>query len=393
MMQPLTTPSLTLLDTTLREGEQFIRAHFSSEDRLALARQIDAFGVDIIEVPSPRVSPQTAADVRAIAAMGLNARVVAHVRCVTEDINQALECGVAGVNLFFGASPQLREHSHGHSLQAIANEAAQQVRRIVAAGHYVRFSAEDAFRTPMEDLIPLFDAVVAAGVHRIGMPDTVGIATPWLVTERISQMHARYPGIGIEFHGHNDTGCAVANALAALEAGADCIDTTILGIGERNGITSLSGLVAAIYPRWPALAHRYALRQLAALDQTVAAMLDMPIPFNSPITSESAFTHRAGIHTNAVLNSAGSYEALDPASFGLSRHIDTTSRLVGYHALVARATEIGLHLSDERARTAADRVKVLADVAPPSQHEVDDIIRHHASVPAAIDGTTSEWSA
>jgi len=375
-------PALAILDTTLREGEQFVRAHFTSEQRLELARRLDNFGVDIIEVPSPLVSPQTAADVRALAALGLRARVVAHVRCVAADVDSALAAGVSGVNLYFGTSPQLRSYSHGHTLDHVAAEAVHQVQHVLNAGLYVRFSAEDAFRTPLDDLLPLFDAVVAAGVNRIGMPDTVGIATPRLVAERIGIMRERYPDVGIEFHGHNDTGCAVANALAALEAGADCIDATVLGIGERNGITSLSGLVAGVFPRWPTLLERYDLLHLPALDQYVAGILAMPIPFNSPITGEAAFTHCAGVHTNAVLRMPGAYEALDPAPFGLMRRIDITSRLVGYHAIVARAEELGITMGNDAARAVTAQVKYLADAGRLTTAQVDAIIRAHAGHPS-----------
>ncbi|HEX6776561.1 MAG TPA: hypothetical protein VF099_00090 [Ktedonobacterales bacterium] len=374
------TPTLHIVDTTLREGEQFSGAHFTSEQRLALARRLDAFGVDLLEVPSPRLSPQTAADVRAIAALGLRARVVAHIRCSADDLDAAIEAGVAGVHIFYGSSPQLRASSHGRSLAQVAEEAVTQVRRALDAGLYARFSAEDAFRTPLHDLEQVFDAVVAAGVHRIGLPDTVGIASPWQVMQRVAHLHARYPHVGIEFHGHNDTGCAVANALAALEAGADCIDVTVLGIGERNGIASLSGLIAAVYPRWRGLLARYDLHRLPELDRAVAAWLGMPIPFNSPITSESAFTHRAGVHTKAVLHTPGAYETLDPASFGLRRRIDTASRLVGRHALRARATELGLTLDDASAQATAAYIKRLADGGQLSQKIVDEVLRGVAQV-------------
>ncbi|HEU5367245.1 MAG TPA: hypothetical protein VFU69_02225, partial [Ktedonobacterales bacterium] len=359
-------------------GEQFSGAHFTSEQRLALGRQLDAFGIDIIEVPSPRLSPQTAADVRALAALGLRSRVVAHIRCVAADLEAARAAGVGGVHIFYGSSPQLRAHSHGRSLEQISREAAALVQRALAAGLYARFSAEDAFRTLLDDLARVFDAVVAAGVQRIGLPDTVGIATPWQVLERVAHFHARYPQVGIEFHGHNDTGCAVANALAALEAGADCIDVTVLGIGERNGITSLSGLIAGVYPRWRGLLTRYDLCRLPELDRAVARWLGMPIPFNSPITSESAFTHRAGVHTKAVLRAPGAYEALDPASFGLLRRIDMTSRLVGRHALRARAAELGVALDEAAARAAAAAIKRLADAGQLPQATVDEIICAHA---------------
>lgn len=369
------TATLTIVDSTLREGEQFLGAHFTSEQRLQLARELDAFGVDILEVPSPRLSPQTAADVRDIAALGLRAQVVAHVRCADEDIDAALAARVNGVNLFYGTSPHLRTHSHGHALAQVADAAARQVRRIAAVGIYMRFSAEDAFRTDLDDLVAVFDAVVAAGVRRIGLPDTVGIATPWEVERRVALLHARYPNVGIEFHGHNDTGCAVANALAALAGGADCIDVTVLGIGERNGITSLSGLVAALYPQQRALLERYNLRRLPLLDHYAASLLGIPIPFNAPITSESAFTHRAGIHSNAVLRLPAAYEVLDPASFGLARRIDTTSRLTGHHAVAARAMELGYPLDDTGARVACTAIKTLADTQRLTQEQADELIR------------------
>ncbi len=367
--------ALTIVDTTLREGEQFQGARFTSDERLTLARMLDAFGVDVIELPSPRLSPQTADDVAAIAHLGLRARVVAHVRCVAQDVEAALATGVDGVHLFYGASAYLRAYSHGRSLESIALAAAEQVAYIRARGRYVRFSAEDAFRTPADDLIPIFDAVVAAGADRIGLPDTVGAATPNEVTNRVAFFHARYPGVGIEFHGHNDTGCANANALAALEAGADCIDVTALGIGERNGIASLSGLVAALYMRHRKLLDHYDLRQLPRIDTYVAALLGIPIPFNNPITSATAFAHRAGVHTNAVLRAPAAYEVLDPQSFGLTRQIDTTSRLAGHHALAARAAELGAPLTEPQAREVGAEVKRRSDTQRLTQDEVDDLIR------------------
>jgi homocitrate synthase len=368
-------PALHIVDTTLREGEQFSGAHFTSEQRLTLAHQLDVFGIDMLEVPSPLLSPQTASDIRALAALGLRSRVVAHIRCTAADLEAAQAAGVAGVHLFYGSSPQLRASSHGRSLEQVAREAAALVQQARAAGLYTRFSCEDAFRTSLDDLVQVFDAVVEAGVQRVGLPDTVGVATPWLVMERVAQVHARYPQVGIEFHGHNDTGCAVANALAALEAGADCIDVTVLGIGERNGITSLSGLIAGVYPRWRGLLARYDLHRLPGLDRAVAGWLGMPIPFNSPITSDSAFTHRAGVHSKAVLHMPGAYETLDPASFGLLRRIETTSRVVGRHALRARAAELGLALDESAARAATAAIKRLADEGPVSQADVDSILR------------------
>ncbi|HKV57012.1 MAG TPA: hypothetical protein VJO32_01975, partial [Ktedonobacteraceae bacterium] len=308
---------LNILDSTLREGEQFAGAFFSLEQRLVIARLLDAVGVAFIEVPSPVASPETRRTITALCELGLHARIVSHVRCVEGDVQAALETPVFGLNLFYGTSTELRTFSHSRRIDQIVTAAVPLIQHIRAAGRYARFSAEDAFRSDLVDLLTVFDAVVDAGVQRIGLPDTVGIATPRQVEQLVRLCAERYPGVGIEFHGHNDTGCAIANTVAALEAGADCLDVTVMGIGERNGIASLGGLIAQLYVHHPALLARYDLTQLAPLDRFVAQCLSLSIPFNTPITAASAFTHRAGIHTKAVLRNPHAYEILDPGDFGL----------------------------------------------------------------------------
>lgn len=362
---------LTILDSTLREGEQFQGAFFSLEQRLEIARLLDAFGVGAIEVPSPIVSPTMTSFVRALCELGLRASIVAHVRCVEADVQAALDLPVSGLNLFYGTSPELRAYSHGRRVEQIRAAAVPLIGRVRAAGRYVRFSAEDAFRSDLVDLLTVFDAAVEAGAQRIGLPDTVGIATPHQVERLVRLCAERYPGVGIEFHGHNDTGCAIANTVAALEAGADCLDVTVLGIGERNGIASLSGIVAQLYIHHPDLLAGYDLSYLARLDWYVADCLRLPIPFNAPITANSAFTHRAGIHTRAVLNNPRAYEILNPADFGLERQVDLGSRLTGRHAVGQRAAVLGLRLSAAEVSRATAALKERAEDGPLSAAEVD----------------------
>ncbi|HLI08501.1 MAG TPA: hypothetical protein VKV40_18205 [Ktedonobacteraceae bacterium] len=365
---------LTILDSTLREGEQFPGAFFSLEQRLEIARLLDAFGVNSIEVPSPCVSPATASFVRALCELGLRASIVAHVRCVEADVQAALDLPVSGINLFYGTSPELRSYSHGRRVEQIIAAAVPLIRRVREAGRYVRFSAEDAFRSDLVDLLTIFDAVVEAGVRRIGLPDTVGIATPRQVEQLVRLCARRYPNVGIEFHGHNDTGCAIANTITAMEAGADCLDVTVLGVGERNGIASLSGIVAQLYIHHPDLLAGYDLSQLTRLDQYVADCLKLPIPFNMPITADGAFTHRAGIHTRAVLNDPRAYEILNPADFGLERRVDLGSRLTGRHAIGQRAAELGLRLNAEEVNCVTSAIKERAEHGPLSTAEVDDFL-------------------
>jgi homocitrate synthase len=366
--------SLAILDSTLREGEQLAGAFFSLEQRLTIARMLDTIGVTFIEVPSPIASPETGPMVRALCQLGLRAQIVAHVRSVEADVEAALETPVFGLNLFYGTSVELRASSHGRRIDQIIDDAVPLIRRIRAAGRYVRFSAEDAFRSDLVDLLTVFDAIVEAGVQRIGLPDTVGIATPRQVEQLVRLCAERYPQVGIEFHGHNDTGCAIANTVTALEAGADCLDVTVLGIGERNGIASLSGLIAQLYIHHPELLTACDLTQLAPLDHFVAACLNLTIPFNMPITAAGAFTHRAGIHTKAVLKNPCTYEVLNPSDFGLMRHIDVGSRVTGRYAVGHRAATLGLRLSNDETCALTQALKERAEQGALSPEEVDDFI-------------------
>ena len=372
------THPVQIVDSTLREGEQFAGAQFGSADRRSIAEALDAFGVDYLELTSPAASPQSALDLQMVAALPLHARVLAHTRCTPADVQLAAGCGVAGVNLLFGTSEYLRTSSHGRSLDEILAEATTAIRFLQERGLEVRFSCEDAFRTPLADLLRVYRAVDALGVHRVGIADTVGIATPWEVGEVVAAVRAAV-GCAIEFHGHNDGGCAIANAAAAHAAGATHIDTTILGIGERNGITALGGLIARLYLTDPALVEGYNLSLLPALDALVARMVGVEIPFNSCITGATAFTHKAGLHTGAVLRAPCTYEALDPQVFGRDRVVLIGHRLTGRHALAHRSTALGLHLSASALRAVTAQVKALADDAPLTQPQLDALLLEHAS--------------
>ena len=163
-----------------------------------------------------------------------------------------------------------------------------------------RFSTEDSLRSNPEDIYRVYEAVDKMGVHRVGVADTVGIGNPRQIYDLVVGLRRRVK-CDIEFHGHNDTGCAIANAYAALEAGATHVDTSVLGIGERNGITSLGGLIARLYSINPKLVSKYNLPLIKDLDQMVAEMVGVDVPFNNYITGFAAFTHKAGIHAKAVI--------------------------------------------------------------------------------------------
>jgi homocitrate synthase len=364
-----------IIDSTLREGEQFSNAHFTTEQKIQIAKALDAFGVEYIELTSPVASPQSLEDLKTIAGLGLHAKVLTHVRCHMDDASVAVQTGVTGIDILFGTSSFLREFSHGKSVDEIICEARNVITFIKDNGKEVRFSSEDSFRSTEGDLLKVYKAVDAMGVDRVGVADTVGIATPRQCYALAVELR-HHVSCDIEFHGHNDAGCAVANSYSILEGGATHIDTSVLGIGERNGITPLGGFVARMYADDPAaIRKKYDLRMLKELDEMVANMVSIEIPYNNFVTGKYAFHHKAGMHTKAIYINPNSYEILDPADFGLERTINIAHRLTGHNAVGRRAEELGLTFGKTELREITQRIKAMADSGPLSMDQLDSVLR------------------
>lgn len=364
-----------IIDTTLREGEQFERANFSTADKLEIAEALAEFGVDYIEVTSPMASPRSRQDCTVLADRPLGAtRVLTHIRCQIGDAEVAVDTGVHGVNMVIGVSAVLRRCSHGMEIDEIIDHALGVIDYIrgQAPDTEIRFSTEDTFRAPAEDWLRIYRALDATRqVDRFGVADTTGGGDPFSVYDAVRRMRAIVDA-DIEFHGHNDTDCAVANAYAAVRAGATHIDTSVLGLGERNGITSLEGFVARMYADDPADTRaRFRLDQLPRLCRMLASKVDVSVPFNQAVVGAYAFTHKAGIHTNAVLKDPKSYEVLDPEDFGRDRTLSISHKLTGSNAIRVRAHDLGLDLSADQIRTVTETIKALADTRPVTIEEVD----------------------
>jgi homocitrate synthase len=367
-----------IIESTLREGEQFVNAFFSREEKIQIATLLDAFGVEYLELTSPLASPNSLADCEAIARLNLNARILTHTRCSIEDAQVAVGTGVDGVDVVIGTSSYLREFSHGKDIDQIIDVAAEVITYLLGQGVETRFSTEDSLRSDFEDIVRVYKAVDALGVHRVGIADTVGIGTPRQIYQLVQTLRGEIKA-DIEFHGHNDSGCAIANAYAALEAGATHIDTSILGIGERNGITPLGGLVARLYATDPGLVAKYQLPLIRNLDACIAHLVGVDIPFNNYITGFSSFTHKAGIHAKAVLNNPSTYEILDPEDFGLTRYIHVAHRLTGWNAIKDRAQQLNLQLNDGQIKRLTNDIKAAADSGRLTLDDVDTLLYEAAS--------------
>ncbi len=361
------------IDSTLREGEQFRGAHFTIADKKEIAQLLDRFGVEYMELSTPVASPQSADAIRALADMPRGFKLLTHIRANMDDAKLAVDCGVDGADVYIGTSNYMREYSHGKSLEQVIEIGHRVIEYLNDQDIETRFSTEDTFRSNFADVMTVYRAMDLAGVDRVGVADTVGIADPLSAYNLISNLRD-VVNCDIEFHGHNDSGCAVANAFCALQAGATHIDTTVLGIGERNGITPMGSLIARLYTCDKSLVKKYDLPLLAEIEALVARKLGVAIPFNTPITGEVAFHHKAGVHTKAVLRNPTTYEAIAPEDFGMSRFIDVAHRLVGRNAIRDRATTLGLDLPEDLLRLVTTQVKALADLGPITIQEVDDLL-------------------
>ncbi len=346
--------SLEIIDTTLREGAQSSLLHdygkyfFTQDDKVELLRALIIYGVKFVELFAPTVSPQELDDLAAIKetrdAMITQKGytfLLAHVRCHPEDIASAAEAGFDGLNLFFGLSVHARQHSHGKALDAIVRDARSLIEQL--RGDYphliLRFSGEDAFRTNERDLYRVYDEIVPL-VDRVGIPDTVGVATPAVVRQRLNSLQMRYPNQEWEGHFHDDRGFSLVNALEAAKAGMHYIDTTVLGIGERSGITSMTAFLFNLHiERQFSLLEGYHLCESYPINMLLASKLNMLVNDKEPVSLTNR-THTAGVHQKAVLNNAATYEAHPLDQFGVTESEILLGPLSGWNVIYYFLKEI-----------------------------------------------------
>ncbi|QLL34917.1 hypothetical protein HG536_0H02920 [Torulaspora globosa] len=370
-----------IIESTLREGEQFANAFFSTEKKIEIAKALDEFGIDYIELTSPVASEQSRKDCEAICKLGLKAKILTHIRCHMDDAKVAVETGVDGVDVVIGTSQFLRQYSHGKDMNYIAKSAVEVIEFVKSKGLEIRFSSEDSFRSDVVDLLNIYKTVDKIGVNRVGIADTVGCANPRQVYELVRSLKS-VVSCDIECHFHDDTGCAIGNAYSALEAGAKLIDTCVLGIGERNGIVPLGGLMARMIVSAPDyVKSKYNLKKLRDLETLVAEAVEVNLPFNNPITGFCAFTHKAGIHAKAILANPSTYEILNPADFGISRYIHFANRLTGWNAIKSRVEQLNLQLTDDQIKEVTAKIKQMGDIRPLGIDDVDSVIKdYHAEL-------------
>ena len=361
---------LEIIDTTLREGSQTSLLHdhykyyFNQTDKMEIVRALIIYGVKFIELFAPIVSPQERDDFAAIQSVRDElitqkgyTFLLAHVRCHPDDVESAVNAGFDGLNFYIGTSSHARDASHGKELAEIiprARSLIEQVRHDYP--HLIlRFSGEDAFRTRQEHLFRVYDEI-APLVHRLGAPDTVGIATPASVVRQVTALRQRYPGVDLEGHFHDDRGFALVNALEAVRAGVRYVNTTVLGIGERSGITSMTALLFNLFvDREYDRLEGYNLRGSYPINVLLASKLNKLVQSKEPVSLTNR-THTAGVHQKAVLNDHSTYEAHPLDQFGVTESEILLGPLSGWNVIYYFLKEIKYFQIDEETAKEITRV-------------------------------------
>jgi len=349
---------LEILDTTLREGEQTPFVNFTVDEKVEIARMLDSVGVDMIEAGDPSVSPNVAKAIKCIASLGLRAEVVAHSVASRLGIDKAKACGANRVAIFYATSKiHLDSKLHKTQEQAIAI-IQEHVAYARGLGMKVRYTPEDATRTDFEFLVQVCNAAIEAGADRISFADTLGIMQPHLMYEKIRMLRERLLPCKIDLHCHNDYGLALANAMAGIRAGADCIHTTVNGLGERTGIPDLAETVVSF--RNLEGNEKYNIQPLMDVSGYLEKVSGFFLAPNKPITGLNAFSHKSGVHTNGILKDPRTYEPFDPAILGRERKI-IIDKYTGKSAVASRLEEYGIEVSAAELEVIVTRIKNIGD--------------------------------
>ncbi len=346
---------ISILDSTLREGEQHPGVSFTNKQRIQIAWMLDYFGVDQIEI-SPVVSNDHAEATKTIIKQGLKADIVAHGRALTSDIDVSLKCDATWVAAYLGISDIHLKDKLKISRSEALERAVETVEYAKKHGLKIRFTVEDGSRADPAFLIKVCKAIQEAGVDRISLPDTVGILRPIGMYNFVKRVKDEI-NVPLDAHVHNDIGFALANAFAACEAGVDQIHTTIDGIGERTGIPSLAETSVALTYLYKS-PNDFRLDMLVDLSKLIEQYTKLKPYDSKPIVGDSAYKHKAGTHLAAILKNPAAYEPIPPRTVGNRRRI-VFGELAGKTGAGYLMSLLGLEKNSKNAKSIATGLKNL----------------------------------
>ena len=367
---------IRIFDTTLRDGEQAPGFSMNQAEKLEVARALETLGVDVIEAGFAIASPGDFDSIREIARVVRRPIVASLSRAVELDIDASWDA-VRGaerprIHVFIATSPIHMQYKLRMKPEDVIERAVAMVRYAKRRCPDIEFSAEDASRSDPAFLCTLFTAVIEAGATTINVPDTVGYAMPSEFGALIRTIRAGTPNIdaaALSVHCHDDLGFALANSLAAIEAGADQVECTVNGIGERAGNTALEEIVMTMRTRADYFRSTFGAEfgcgidssKIYAVSRLVSSVTGARVQPNKAIVGENAFAHESGIHQHGVLTNRETYEIMTPESIGLPRNRMVLGKHSGRHAFDERLKELGFELDQERASHIFEAFKVLAD--------------------------------
>ena len=363
--------TVKIFDTTLRDGEQSPGASMNIDEKLRIAHQLEKMNVDVIEAGFPIASIGDFEAVKKVAQTIKGPQIAGLCRANDKDIDRAWEAlqyaGERGrIHTFIATSDIHMERKLQMAPEKVLETAVKAVKRAAGYTANVEFSCEDAVRTRLPFLAQMVEAVIDAGATTVNIPDTVGYAIPFEFFSIIKYLKDNVPNINkavISVHCHNDLGLAVANSLAAVQAGAGQVECTINGIGERAGNCSLEEVVMGLRTRHDIMPYTTGINteHIYAASRLLSTITGIVVQPNKAIVGANAFAHEAGIHQHGVLMDKETYEIMTPESIGLNQNKLVLGKHSGRHAFVARLEELGYDLTKEDIEKAFARFKDLAD--------------------------------
>lgn len=349
---------IRILDTTLRDGEQTPGVSLTAEDKIEIAQQLNKLGVDIIEAGFPSSSEGERKVVKEIAKLGLTSKVCGLSRCTKKDIDAALDCNVDLIHVFIPTSPVQMKYAVNMTSEQVLASAVESIQYVKKHGVKCEFSPMDATRTEPPFLRKICTAAQDAGMDSLNVPDTVGCMIPKTTFELFKELKT-FIKVPISVHCHNDFGLAVANSLAAVEAGADQVHTAVNGLGERAGNAALEEVVTTLNVVY-GYKTNVNTRLLYSTSRMVASLSGVSVQVNKAIVGENAFAHESGIHTRGVTEQPLTFEPISPELVGRTRKL-VAGKLAGTRGIQAELREIGIHPTDQQLTEIVRRVKELGD--------------------------------
>jgi homocitrate synthase NifV len=349
------TGKLRFSDTTLRDGEQAPGVVFSLADKLRIAAALADLGIDEAEVGSPAMGAEELGGLRVLTAQGYAMRLSCWCRALEEDVYYAAKAGVRIVNVSFPVSDVLL-HAMDRCRDWVLHHLDDVLPFALRAGCAVSVGLQDAARAEPEYLDRVARRIAELGAFRVRVSDTVGILNPFSAAALVARIKAAAPSLSVSFHAHNDLGMAVANTLAAAQAGADTLDCTVNGLGERAGNCALEELLFALkYSSGAALT--WTPQKLIDLCALVSAASGRPISPDHPVTGEMALRHESGIHVRSLLKDPLSYAAYPPSAIGKTQHAYALGKHSGAAGVKEFFSSHGISLRYDEVRDLTEAVR------------------------------------